>query len=237
MPAVRSHVNAASRASGLVSNDVHVWIVRAHAAHLVSRTRAMRDFLVKKYACDYLKSCGNTFDAWDLRIRTAVNGGKPRIYYRTAPVSLHFNCSHSGEIGLCAFSLSEIGVDVEQERELPELLMLVDQCLHPKEIAKNSNASASERTSQFYRCWVRKEAYLKANGLGLTANLKNIDTTRPRIADQIVSNHSGRKETTHWYFHDIRVCLGYRATFVSNIESPRLTVHAATIPLLQADTY
>lgn len=72
--------------------------------------------------------------------------GKPRLRGR----DLHFNLSHSGDLALVALCRDcEVGVDVEQARR--------------------------DRTAEFLRGWVRREAYLKALGTGLTDSLLSVD--------------------------------------------------------------
>lgn len=76
--------------------------------------------------------------------------GKPSL----ANGAVHFNLSHSGDLAVVAVSDGEIGVDVEQIRD---------------DFDYESIAPAPSREA-FFRAWTRKEARLKATGVGLGAS-------------------------------------------------------------------
>jgi hypothetical protein len=97
--------------------------------------------------------------------------GKPHL----ADGSLAFNLSHSGSEALIAISRLPVGVDLEQAL-LPEgeLVNLYDIVLSPREIALLLTCHPSKRRISFYRSWVRKEAYLKFAGLGLSRAMTDI---------------------------------------------------------------
>jgi 4'-phosphopantetheinyl transferase len=75
-----------------------------------------------------------------------------------------FSVSHSGELGLIAIAEPgrRIGVDVEQLRPDRDVRALAERFFHPEEAAGIGDDRAA-----FYRCWTRKEAVVKALGLGL----------------------------------------------------------------------
>ena len=92
-----------------------------------------------------------------------------------------FSVSHSGSLGLIAIAEGEqrIGVDVEQFRGRRDVRALADRFFHPDEAA----AIGDDRAA-FFRCWTRKEAVVKALGLGLAHPLDSFvvdfDATGPR---------------------------------------------------------
>ena len=81
---------------------------------------------------------------------------------------MQFNLARSGD--LCLIAASEqgsVGVDVEEVREFPELDAVAGSSLAPEEGAAVLARSGEERVPlSFYRCWTRKEAYLKGLGMG-----------------------------------------------------------------------
>jgi 4'-phosphopantetheinyl transferase len=94
--------------------------------------------------------------------------GKPRV----PGVRLRFNVSHSGGRALLAFALDrELGVDLEQERPLGDALALAERYFAPAETRVLRGLPESEIVPAFFRCWTRKEAYMKATGDGLTQPL------------------------------------------------------------------
>jgi 4'-phosphopantetheinyl transferase len=94
--------------------------------------------------------------------------GKPRL---AAPDSgLRFNVSHSD--GLAAFAFCEgreVGVDVEAMRDDLAAERIARRYL-PAEAADRIDRSAgADRVREFFRAWVRQEAYAKGRGEGLRA--------------------------------------------------------------------
>jgi 4'-phosphopantetheinyl transferase len=86
---------------------------------------------------------------------------------------LTFNLSHSGELAAIAVGWRcAIGVDVEQERPLPDLEDLAARSFAPAERRVLGALPESERHPAFFRCWTRKEAFIKATGLGLAQPLE-----------------------------------------------------------------
>jgi 4'-phosphopantetheinyl transferase len=97
------------------------------------------------------------------RIRFRVGPhGKPAL----VDDELHFSVSHSGELALFAVSPdSELGIDVEQVRPVAQRDRIVDRYFTADEWAACRDESGDRR---FFRCWTRKEAWLKARGEGLS---------------------------------------------------------------------
>jgi 4'-phosphopantetheinyl transferase len=96
--------------------------------------------------------------------------GKPFLAHD--PGDLRFNMSHSG--GVAAYALArgcEVGVDVEQHRHLVDMLDIAERFFAPQETQELMAIPQSERESAFFRCWVRKEAFIKARGGGLSIPL------------------------------------------------------------------
>ena len=60
-----------------------------------------------------------------------------------------------------------VGVDVEVERDLPDMEAVARRSFHPDEFGRVMAEEGAERTAAFFRVWSRKEAFIKAVGLGL----------------------------------------------------------------------
>ena len=65
-----------------------------------------------------------------------------------------------------------VGIDVEGIRMTPDIPELAAQ-LHAHEYATIQRQSQAKQATTFYRCWVRKEAVLKACGKGLSKALNS----------------------------------------------------------------
>lgn len=98
--------------------------------------------------------------------------GKP---YSIDDPGLYFNMSNSGKLAVFAFSRdSEVGIDIEQIRHLPDLDDMIIKNFTSREV-RYINAKTNERTIRFFRFWTVKESYLKAIGEGLRLPIDNLE--------------------------------------------------------------
>ena len=71
------------------------------------------------------------------------------------------------------------------------------------------------RTSAFFNCWTRKEAYVKARGEGLSMPLDHFDVSlAPDVQAAMLSNRIDELEKSRWVFHDLQVAPGYASAVV-----------------------
>ncbi len=102
--------------------------------------------------------------------------GKPAVLGGSR---VHFNMAHSGGLALYAFTKDcEIGIDVEEVRPIPQLQEIAAHCFCPAEVSELlSIDDTSARYEAFFRCWTRKEAFVKALGDGLYLPLDQFQVT------------------------------------------------------------
>jgi len=106
--------------------------------------------------------------------------GKPVLVDRH---DIHFNISHSADLGLFAFAPDRpVGVDVENERPVRRLLDVAQRFMSDDELRTLAEASPEERNSAFLRSWVVREARLKAEGKGVWDGK---DTSGDRITHKL----------------------------------------------------
>jgi 4'-phosphopantetheinyl transferase len=97
---------------------------------------------------------------------------KPHLASQHAAADLHFNVSHSGDLAMIGFARAcEIGIDVEQLREVSHLQQIARRFFHPSETSAVLALPTSAQSAAFLRCWTGKEAILKAVGIGILGNL------------------------------------------------------------------
>ena len=95
--------------------------------------------------------------------------GKPQL----AGTGPHFNVSHSGDYIVYAFSHHcELGVDIEAITPEFATLRLAARCFSDKEYQSLEGLTPERFTQAFFKIWSGKEAYIKAIGMGLSADLK-----------------------------------------------------------------
>ncbi len=81
----------------------------------------------------------------------------------------HFNLSRRGGVALIGVSHThEIGVDVEPLQAMTDADELAHLHFTPHERDAVARESGTARDRAFLRCWTRKEAGMKATGLGLS---------------------------------------------------------------------
>ncbi len=91
--------------------------------------------------------------------------------------SLYFNVSHSSGWAIYALGLSEVGVDLEFVRPVPEMQALVEQYFSVAERGALGSIAPDLKRRAFFNCWTRKEAYVKACGGGLLMSLDQFDVS------------------------------------------------------------
>jgi 4'-phosphopantetheinyl transferase len=97
---------------------------------------------------------------------------KPRLTSDFAESSVHFNVSHSQELAVFAVSLGrEIGVDLECVDPNINCVEIARHVFAPEEQQALKTFAGEDQIQAFYRCWTRKEAYVKAIGSGLSLPL------------------------------------------------------------------
>ena len=101
--------------------------------------------------------------------------GRPVL---TAPAGrLHFNLSHSGDAALVAVSRSApVGIDIEAVREIADFVAIARRHFAPAEVDDLLRLPPQQQRDGFYVTWTRKEAFVKALGLGLSFPLGSFCT-------------------------------------------------------------
>lgn len=132
--------------------------------------------------------------------------GKPSLESERV---LRFNMSHSHEMALYALTEGrEIGVDVERVRADFTSDDIARRFFSPFEVASLDALPIAERVDGFFRCWTRKEAYIKATGRGLSQGLDTFDVTLgPRETAALLRNDDGTHE--RWTMANVEVGPGY----------------------------
>jgi 4'-phosphopantetheinyl transferase len=88
--------------------------------------------------------------------------GKPALRHR----EMEFNASHSGDLVALAFAKdTPVGIDVERQRKLHDVLALARRYFSDDELAIVS--AASNPDDAFFAIWTAKEAIVKASGKGI----------------------------------------------------------------------
>jgi surfactin synthase thioesterase subunit/phosphopantetheinyl transferase len=100
---------------------------------------------------------------------TTESAGKPELKAQKGQVPIRFNLSHtSGGLLVGVTRGADIGVDLERLRPMSDAVRIAQQFFALQECQAVERADNDLREGVFFRCWTRKEAYLKARGDGLS---------------------------------------------------------------------
>jgi 4'-phosphopantetheinyl transferase len=156
--------------------------------------------------------------------------GKPALADNSR---IHFNLSHSGEMAVIALTYDcAIGVDIEQLRPMTDMQEIAERFFCPEEAAEILSVPAPGREEAFFRCWTRKEAYIKAVGVGLSVPLESFRVTvRPNLPASLI--HIGRDTdaTEGWILRDLSLRKGYEAAVAYAGRERELSVSAIEDPV------
>ncbi len=165
----------------LEANEVHVWAVPLGGAaercsgllSAAEQEKAQRYRFLdhrRRYAIarGSLRTILAGYVGADPAALTFATGprGKPVL---DGPAVPHFNLSHSAQLALIAISGARVGIDVEKERHLERVRDIAQRQFSTAEFTAFEALAERDWLRAFYRCWTRKEAYVKALGLGLSA--------------------------------------------------------------------
>lgn len=135
--------------------------------------------------------------------------GKPALNRNSE--TIRFNIAHSHHLALFAFvDGRELGVDLERTRPMEDANSIVSRFFSPREVAEFFKLSESDRPEAFFRCWTRKEAYVKATGEGLSLPLDSFDVTLvPDEPPRLLRVEGRPGEVARWVFHHLEPAEGF----------------------------
>ena len=139
--------------------------------------------------------------------------GKPDLVSTGATPSLRFNLSHSADVILFAITTQrQIGIDVEKIRPDVDVMELAVSQFAEKEIQELHELSVPEKINAFYRCWTRKEAFVKARGDGLSFALNKFAVTLSHTQSVELSCMEGDlNPSNRWSLFNLDPWPGYTA--------------------------
>ncbi|MCX7792272.1 MAG: 4'-phosphopantetheinyl transferase superfamily protein [Chloroflexaceae bacterium] len=137
---------------------------------------------------------------------------------------LRFNFTHSHDLALCALSRNrEVGIDIEQVQPQVPFEAIATTFFSDREQLALASLPPAQRSRGFYRCWTRKEAFVKALGVGLSLPLRSFDVTPlPGAPAALVDSPSLTDGHTIWTICDVPLSDGYVAALAVEGSACRL---------------
>jgi len=207
-------------------DEVHVWRfdLDAAPADLTAELDAGERSRAERYRDGLRRERAVAAQGTLRRILGAYLGQKPAgLSFRRGPHGkpavdgeLEFNLSHSRNTALLAVSVGrEVGVDLEYQRPLDTAGRLARRFFTEAEAATLDALPLSTRQQSFYRAWTRKEALLKAMGLGIAGRLRSVE-----VAVDGAERPSWRALTAEtagaWVLRDLPTLEGYAAAVAAD---------------------
>ncbi|MDB5352321.1 MAG: phosphopantetheine-protein transferase [Planctomycetota bacterium] len=138
--------------------------------------------------------------------------GKPRL----EGSRLEFNLSHSADRAILAVSRDRrVGIDIEQVRPMQEGERIAARFFSASECETFLKLPDTRKNEAFFHIWTRKEAYIKAIGVGISIPLDSFDV--PAQVDPLhepFAMAARGNDPTPWTMRDIATEPGYVAALV-----------------------
>ena len=171
------------------------------------RDRAVRTVARASLRCILARDLGRPPNRIEL---TQMAHGKPVLTGDAG--DLQFSTSHSGDVILHAVTRGRnVGVDVEAIGGEPSDATLVRTTFSTPEAEYLERLPSAEQPAAFYRIWTRKEAYLKALGLGLSHPLQGFAVADADLADGRIRDVATGRLLAGWRLHPLAAPAGYAA--------------------------
>lgn len=179
----------------LEKNQVHVWRIQLD----LSETKMSK--VAKFLSVQEREKAGRFYFSRDRKRYIATHGALRKVlslYVKEQPALLkfhtntygkphlaqvaeemvvpQFNVSHSHDMALFAIVRDGmVGIDVEKIKPDFATMEIAERFFSRSEINELRSLQGREQINGFFNCWTRKEAYIKAKGLGLSLPLNQFD--------------------------------------------------------------
>jgi len=179
-----------------LGNEVHVWTARldreADELHALEATLSPDERIradLFHFARDrrrFVAARGVLRTLLGKHLRQAPAGlefsygpyGKPSLAGANAASGLSFNLAHSAELAVYAISRQRnLGIDVERIKPESAGEDIARRFFSAREVSDLQTLPPEARIEAFFSCWTRKEAYLKATGMGLQTPLDSFSVS------------------------------------------------------------
>ena len=219
-----------SKTLALQHDEVHVWLADLNSAFALRDVdRILSQEERERAARFYLQRDRNHFTTGRAMLRLILGRyldidprcvqfsrgphGKPELATNGGSDALCFNLAHSHGVALCALARGRhIGVDVERISTDLDVDLIAERFFSQREIAALRLLPQEEQLTAFFTCWVRKEAYLKASGDGLSRRLDSFSVSlSPGEPAALLDVPGHPEEVLAWSLRELDLAPSYEA--------------------------
>lgn len=177
-----------SKLLNYISLDKKNRILKFH--HFIDAERCLLADLLARYVI-----CDNT-NMKNFQLQFNKNSyGKPFLLF---PSDIYFNTSHSGTWIACALSSSNVGIDVEEIKDID--INIAKDFFSEVESQDLLNHFPSSQQDYFFKLWTLKESYIKFKGKGLSIPLDSFSIQFEKDTIFVIDEN---KETSCRFFQKI----------------------------------
>lgn len=157
---------------------------------------------------------------------------KPLLAHHMNPERWQFNVARSGASAVIAVTKEQrIGIDLELAAQTYDELRDAAQGFTNEEKSQLNMLPIEEAARAFYRCWTRKEAVLKAIGIGILEGMNSFKVDLHTGATQTVRTFSSSGEPEKWTvigLDDLEADAPYSSALA--IETDTVTIFREQLP-------
>ena len=159
--------------------------------------------------------------------------GKPFLADDRRKQPFQFSLSHSGEWAVVGLALSaDLGIDIEQIDPDVKAEAVARRFFSRSESEGLRNMPLGQRSVAFFAAWTRKEAYVKARGVGIADRLSSFSVSvDPELIPILLDDSMDPHGPLHWRIYDLDIAEGYAAAIVAEGATHRIRMmHWTPLP-------
>jgi len=157
--------------------------------------------------------------------------GKPVPVADGNQLGIGCNLAHAGDVVAIAITRGRaVGIDVEYVAD-SDFDSIVALCFAPQERRALAALPAHARRAAFFATWTRKEAYVKALGIGIDDRLAAFEVAVGSELPQLYSDARDPHASERWNLRDIDVPPGYAGSVAEAAPSGRLRQSYLEVPV------